>query len=98
MRVAKTGYSINYDWLGLDCKWCAVKHNSYGKWSDIIDTDDDYDYLYNRYCDDLEKNEVGKIIDNVTSIWGIRPIYEILALDEVSEECYDDCELVGKTE
>lgn len=82
----KVGYVPAYmreDVLSNTHTYAVVKHNSYGKPSEVLHTSDDKDDLHNLYCYDLYDD--GRLIDRVTSIFGVKPKYEVVLLNDIVE-------------
>lgn len=82
----KNGYKLGANAENLVNKsdiFVAIKHNSYGKCSEILESSDDDSYLNARYTDDLTDDD--GVIDSVTSIFGVKPRYEVLELAQILE-------------
>lgn len=81
----KDGYKLGANAvISANDEFCAVKHNSFGKWAEIIDSNDDLEYLQSRYTADLF-NDDGILTDCVTSIFGKKPRYEVLKMSDILE-------------
>ena len=85
----RNGYKASkYCTADASDKYFAVEHNSWGKWSEVIESSDDLDYLKGKFTDDLA-NDDGDL-DAVTSIFGVKPRFEILTADELGVEEVDE--------